>query len=80
MYGGTKSPVSVSDEKIQANQDRTKALKGHGDLKKKAISKSCNPFSRINNSFSRISNSFPRIGQLVLSDCNSIPRIRQYVL
>ena len=22
MYGGTKSPVSVSDEKVQANQDR----------------------------------------------------------
>ena len=22
VYGGTKSPVSVSDEKVQANQDR----------------------------------------------------------
>ena len=64
----------------------TKALKGHGDLKKKAIVhvsryiELCNPFSRISYSFPRISNSFPRTGEIVLSDCNSIPRIRQFVL
>ena len=29
----------------------------------------------MSNSFPRISNAFPRIGQVVLSDCNSFPRI-----
>ena len=36
-----------------------------------------NRFIESYNPLSRISNSFPRIGQLVLSDCNSFPRIRQ---
>ena len=36
-----------------------------------------NRYIELCNPFSRISNSFPRNGQLVLSDCNSFPRIRQ---
>ena len=36
----------------------------------------CNPFTRINNPFLQIFYSFPRIGQFILSDCNSFPRLK----
>ena len=60
----------------------TKALKGRlvgicKEAKANLYKELCNQFSRILNPFSWIGNFFPRFTQLVLSDCNSIPRFTQ---
>ena len=66
-----RSPVPYPDllrpESYRSAAGCTKAMKGYGDLKKKAVSKS---FSRIVQSVLSDCKPLPRFRQLVLSDCN----------
>ena len=74
--------------RYRSTDKSTRATRGHVDLKKIAkvnrYIQLCNPFSRILNSNNQLilsdCNSFPRIRQSVLPNCNSFPRFQQSVI